>query len=206
MGGVDVGIIPLAVDSGGEPSEPWTAHYQPDSRTASGQWEYPNPRGYGECAQNTPPVAACPIAARTGQPGLVGGTAPYRRAHRRAKGLRDNAQHHISRALVQKYHTLGIETLNVGGHDQSWPTVQGPWPMPECLVCWSRSGTKPSGTAPALWRRSQWYPSSKTCSACGVVNTELGQGIPVGHAPAAASFTTGTRTQPATCRNLRYSR
>ena len=35
------------------------------------------------------------------------------RSHRRAKGLRDNAHHHISSALVEKYHTLGIETLNV---------------------------------------------------------------------------------------------
>ena len=30
-------------------------------------------------------------------------------------GLRDNAHHHVSRALVRKYHTLGIETLNASG-------------------------------------------------------------------------------------------
>ena len=37
------------------------------------------------------------------------------RAHRRAKGLRHNAHDYISRTLVQKYHTLGIETLNDAG-------------------------------------------------------------------------------------------
>ena len=33
----------------------------------------------------------------------------------RTKGLRGNAHHHVSRTLVQKYHTLGIESLNVAG-------------------------------------------------------------------------------------------
>ena len=36
-------------------------------------------------------------------------------AHHRAAGLRDNAHHHVSRTLVHKYHTLGVETLNVAG-------------------------------------------------------------------------------------------
>ena len=45
VGGVDVGINPLAMDSGGEHPNPG-GHYRP-VQTASGQWEYPNPRGYG---------------------------------------------------------------------------------------------------------------------------------------------------------------
>ena len=46
VGGVDVGISPLAVDSGGDHPNP-KAHYQP-VRTANGQWRYPNPRGYAK--------------------------------------------------------------------------------------------------------------------------------------------------------------
>ena len=44
VGGIDVGISPLAVDSGGEHPNP-DAHYQP-AQTDSGQWQYPNPKDY----------------------------------------------------------------------------------------------------------------------------------------------------------------
>ena len=44
VGGVDVGINPLAVDSGGEhPNR--ASHYQP-VQTANGQWQHPNPKAY----------------------------------------------------------------------------------------------------------------------------------------------------------------
>ena len=46
VGGVDVGISPLAVDSGGEHPNP-EAHYQP-VQTSNGNWQYPNPRAYGK--------------------------------------------------------------------------------------------------------------------------------------------------------------
>ena len=60
------------------------------------------------------------LATRTGspdtrEPGLVGSPGRIDRAHRRVLGLRNNAHHHVSRALVREYHTLGIETLNVSG-------------------------------------------------------------------------------------------
>ena len=44
VGGVDVGISPLAMDSGGEHPNP-NSHYQP-VQTGNGQWQYPNPKGY----------------------------------------------------------------------------------------------------------------------------------------------------------------
>ena len=46
VGGVDVGISPLAVGSGGEHPNP-EAHYQP-VQTSNGNWQYPNPRAYGK--------------------------------------------------------------------------------------------------------------------------------------------------------------
>ena len=51
----------------------------------------------------------------------------------------------------------------------------------------------------------QWYPSSKTCSGCGVVNGDLGREREW-DCPIAARSTTGTRMQLATCLNWRYSR
>ena len=44
VGGVDVGISPLAMDSGGEHPNP-DANYQPVQK-GSGCWEYPNPKAY----------------------------------------------------------------------------------------------------------------------------------------------------------------
>ena len=45
-GGVDVGINPLAVDTGGEHPNP-RAHYQP-TQGQGGQFHYPNPKGYAK--------------------------------------------------------------------------------------------------------------------------------------------------------------
>ena len=172
VGGVDVGISPLAVDSGGEHPNP-CSHYQP-IQGATGQWQYPNPRGY-EIALRT--LRRWQRAQARRNPGSRGWWEAQRRidrAHRRARGLRNNAHHHVSSALVQKYHTLGIETLNVAG------MLRGGL-QPRTLV--------DAGISPFLrqvrykvqWRGTriveadQWYPSSKTCSDCGMVNTKLGR-------------------------------
>ena len=94
------------------------------------------------------------------------------RAHRRAKGLRDNAHHHVSHALVQKYHTLGIETLNVSGMIRAGMQSRA-------LADAGMSGLLHQIRYKGEWygtrivEADQWYPSSKTCSACGVVNAEL---------------------------------
>ena len=115
-------------------------------------------------------MAACPITAHAGQPGLVG-SARIDRAHRRAKGLRDNAHHHISRALVAKYHTLGIETLNVAGIRSGLQS--------KALSDAGMSGLLDHIRYKAQWygthivEADQWYPSSKTCCVCGVVNHNL---------------------------------
>ena len=172
VGGVDVGISPLAVDSGGEHPNP-DAHYQP-AQTDSGQWQYPNPKGYGSALKT---LRRWQHAQARRTPGSRGWWEAQRRidhSHRRAKGLRDNAHHHISRALVQKYHTLGIETLNVAGMIRSG--VQS-----KALSDAGMSNLLGQIRYKAQWYGARiveadpWYPSSRTCAACGVVNTELGR-------------------------------
>ena len=124
VGGVDVGINPLAMDSGGDHPNP-KAHYQP-VQTANGQWRYPNPRGYAKALKALTRWQRAQARRTPGSRGWWEAQRRIDRAHRRAKGLRDNAHHHVSRALVRKYHTLGIETLNVSGMIRAWPAVQGP--------------------------------------------------------------------------------
>ena len=154
VGGVDVGISPLAVDSD-------LVHYE-------------NPKALEN--------ALCRLrrwqraqARRT--PGSRGWWEAQRRidlAHRRAKGLRDNAHHHVSRALIGKYHTIGIETLNVAGMIRAG--LQS-----KALSDAGMSGLLDQIRYKADWygteiiEADQWYPSSKTCSACGAVNAALGR-------------------------------
>ena len=170
VGGVDVGINPLAVDSGGPRPNP-KGHYQP-LQAASGQWQYPNPRGYAKSLRTLRRWQRAQARRTPGSRGWWEAQRRIDRGHQRAKGLRDNAHHHISRGLVQKYHTLGIETLNVAGMVQAGlqstafadAGIAGLLRQVRYKAQWY--GTR-------IVKADRWYPSSKTCSACGVLNTEL---------------------------------
>ena len=88
-GGVDVGINPLAMDSDGV--------------------AYQNPHGYYQ-AQKRLKHWQKTQARRT--PGSRSWWQAQRRidaVHRRIVGLHNNAHHHVSRALVAKYHTLVLQ-------------------------------------------------------------------------------------------------
>ena len=92
----------------------------------------------------------------------------------RITGLRNNAHHQTSRTLVRKYHTLGIESLNVAGMIRTGLQAKAlsDAAMSDLLrqirYKADRYGTR-------LIEASQWYPSSKTCSECGHYNQELGR-------------------------------
>ena len=167
---MDVGISPLAVDSGGSHPNP-KAHYQP-VQTATGQWRYPNPRGYAKALKALTRWQRAQARRTPGSRGWWEAQRRIDRAHRRAKGLRGNAHHHVSRALVRKYHTLGIETLNVSGMIRAG--LQS-----KALADAGMSGLLHQVRYKAQWygtqmvEAGQWFPSSKTCSVCGAVNGDL---------------------------------
>ena len=75
---------------------------------------------------------------------------------------------------MEKYHTLGIETLNVAGMIRAG--LQS-----KALSDAGISGLLDQIRYKAHWygthivEADQWYPSSKTCSSCGVVNANLGR-------------------------------
>ena len=154
VGGVDVGISPLAVDSD-------LVHYENPKALENAlgrlrRWQLaqarriPRSRGWWEAQRH------------------------INRAHRRANGLRDNAHHHISRTLVEKYHALGIESLNVAGMIRAGlqSKALSDAGMSNLL---SQVRYKAQWYGTEIIEADQWYPSSRTCSACGVVNAELGR-------------------------------
>ena len=154
VGGVDVGISPLAVDSDG-------VHYE-------------NPKALESALCRLRRWQRAQARRTAGSRGWWEAQRRIDRAHRRAKGLRDNAHHHVSRALVGKYHTLGIETLNVAG-------MIGAGLQSKALSDAGMSSLLSQIRYKANWygteivEADQWYPSSKTCSACGAVNAALGR-------------------------------
>ena len=93
---------------------------------------------------------------------------------RRIIGLRNNAHHHVSRELVNKYHTIGIETLNVAGMIRAGlqSKALSDAGMSSLL---SQIRYKADWYGTEIIEADQWYPSSRTCSACGAVNAALGR-------------------------------
>ena len=153
-GGVDVGINPLAVDS--------------DNAT------YDNPRGYYQAQRRLKRWQRAQGTARRIK-GSRGWWEAQRRidsAHRQAAGLRSNAHHQVSRTLVSRYHTLGIESLNVAGMIRAGlqPKALADAGMSRLL---NQIRYKATWYSTQIVEASRRYPSSKTCSACDEVNQDL---------------------------------
>ena len=153
-GGVDVGINPLAVDSDGV--------------------TYDNPRGYHQAQRRLKRWQRAQARRTKGSRGWWEAQHRIDSAHRRATGLRNNTHHQVSRALVGKYHTLGVETLNVAGMIRAGlqPKALADAGMASLL---NQIRYKSQWYGTHLVEADQWYPSSKTCSACGHHNTALGR-------------------------------
>ena len=156
VGGVDVGINPLTswVNAEGEHGEDENpkAYYLAERKLA--RWQRIQQR------------------RTVGSNGWWQAQRRIDKCHRRIKGLRDNAHHQVSKRLVMRHHTLGIETLNVAGMVKA--SLQS-----KALTDAGIGGLlhkiryKAMRYGTALVEASQWYPSSKTCSACGEVNAAL---------------------------------
>ena len=80
----------------------------------------------------------------------------------------------LAERLVRKYHTLGIETLNVSGMIRAGlqSRALADAGMSRLL---DQIQYKTSWYGTRIVEADQWYPSSKTCSDCEVVNQALGR-------------------------------
>ena len=93
------------------------------------------------------------------------------KCHRRIRGLRHNAQHQMTSTVTRKFSDLVIEDLNVAG------LMRGNTPRAQADA--GMGDIKRQLIYKGRWRHTEvilapmWFPSSKTCSACGTVNADL---------------------------------
>jgi IS605 OrfB family transposase len=159
--GVDLGIKTLAVFS--------------DDRPAAA-----NPKHY-EAARRKLARASRAVSRRQGPDRRTGQRPSNRwrkantarnRLHHRVTNLRRDAIHKLTTGLAREYGTIVIEDLNVAGMVKNRRLAR--------VICDAGFGEirrqlayKTTWGGGRLIVADRWYPSSKTCSGCGVVKTKL---------------------------------
>ena len=157
VGGVDVGINPLAADFDG----------------CDGN-EYPNPKPYEAALRKRRRWQRAQARRIPGSRGWKEAQRRLDKVNRRITGLRGDAHQQLSRHLVRAYHTLGIETLNVRG-------MLAARLQSKALSDAALGGLLAKIRYKAEWygtriiQAPRWYPSSKRCYDCGAVNADLGR-------------------------------
>ena len=151
VGAVDTGISPMSTDSEGQVWENPKAYYRAERKLR--RWQRTQSR------------------RRPGSWGWWEAQRRMDRLQRRITGLRRNAQRQMTAGLVGKFQSLVIEDLNVKGMMAGLtPKAQADAGMGEIRRQLVYKGQ---------WRHckvmmaDRYYPSSKTCSVCGVVNAKL---------------------------------
>jgi IS605 OrfB family transposase len=166
--GMDVGVRHLAVLSTGE--------------------AIPNPRPLDH-AQRTLRRLNRQLARRYG-PRAPGGnrrepSAGWRqtqrrlaRTHARVANIRRNALHQLTSELATSYDTIVVEHLNVAGMVRNRRLARA---ISDAGVAELRRQLSYKGQwyGSVLVTADRWYPSSKTCSACGTVKAKLSSSVRV---------------------------
>ena len=150
-GAIDTGINPLATDSDGQ--------------------EYQNPKATYRMEKKLRRWQRAQARRQKGSRGWWEAQRKIDRCYRRIRGLRSNAQHQMTNTVTRKFRELVIEDLNVTG------MMRGKTPRAQADA--GMGEVKRQLIYKSNWRYTQvtlapvWYPSSKTCNACGVVNAKL---------------------------------
>ncbi len=113
------------------------------------------------------------------------------RAHARVTDARRDFLHQASTSLIRRYDTIAVEDLAVANMVRNRSLARA-----ISRTGWAEFRRQLEYKAQRHGRTvlvaCRWYPSSKTCSACGFLLAELDLGTRRGRARAAAPGTTGT--------------
>jgi putative transposase len=159
--GVDLGIKTLAVFSDGRPAAT-------------------NPKHYDAARRKLARLSRA-VSRRQGPDRRTGQRPSNRwrkantarnRVHHHVTNLRRDAIHKLTTALAREYGTIVVEDLNVAGMMKNRRLTRA--------ICDAGFGEirrqltyKTTWHGGTLLVADRWYPSSKTCSGCGVVKTKL---------------------------------
>jgi putative transposase len=154
--GVDLGVTDFAVTSdGGKIANP--RHLQRKAR---------------RLARYQRRMARC----QNGSANRAKAAAKVARAHRKVRNARRSFLHLASTRLVRQYDVIVIEDLNVSGMVRNRHLARA---ISDCG--WGEFRRQLEYKCQRYGRRliiiDRWYPSSKTCSACGHVRAELALSI-----------------------------
>ena len=150
-GGIDTGINPMGTDSDGQVYENPKAAYQVEKKLR--RWQRAQAR------------------RQKGSRGWWEAQRKIDKCHRRIRGLRHDAQHQMTSTVTRKFSDLVIEDLHVAG------LMRGNTPRAQADA--GMGDIKRQLIYKGQWRHTRvilasvWFPSSKTCSACGTVNAKL---------------------------------
>jgi len=98
------------------------------------------------------------------------------RLHERVANVRKDVTHKLTASLVSRFGVIGIEDLNVAGMARSLRL--GKSVMDAAMAEAARQlGYKATLAGGIIVKADRWFPSSKACSACGVVRDTLPLGV-----------------------------
>ena len=186
--GVDLGVKTAAVFSTGEEriGEKAIARYQ--RRLQRYQRRLSRQLEAAKVKAGIPKGKAIPRGTRLEfSKRMQGVKTRIQRVHRRIAGLRSNAQHQWSAELTKRFGIIAIEDLNVKGMTASSKgTVEQPGKRVKQKSGLNRGildvgfgelrrqlDYKAKRTGSNVVVVDRWFPSSKTCSACGVVQESM---------------------------------
>jgi putative transposase len=98
------------------------------------------------------------------------------RLHERIANIRRDSLHQLTARITRRFHTIGIEDLNVSG-------MLGNRRLARAIADMGFHALRRQLVYKAAWRggrvvvADRWYPSSKTCSGCGHMLATLGLGV-----------------------------
>jgi putative transposase len=95
------------------------------------------------------------------------------RAHMRVAAIRTDALHKVTTELAKTHGRIVIEDLRPGVHARGIGVHRKAWADAAFGEFRRQLNYKCGWYGSELWIADRWYPSSKTCSACGYVNAAL---------------------------------
>jgi putative transposase len=144
--GIDLGVKDFAVTSGGE--------------------KIPNPRHLERKARNLARYQRRMARCQKGSANRAKAKAKVARAHRKVRAARTDFLHKTSTRIIRNHDVIVIEDLNVSGMVRNHALARA---ISDCG--WVEFRRMVEYKADRYGRHlivtDRWYPSSKTCSACG---------------------------------------